>query len=300
MSNQSFTRRAFLKGNLALLGLSALNIESVFSAGKEPVKFEKSRVRLGMAAYSFVNEFRNDEINMKEFIDYCYNLGLDGVELTSYFFESESDSYLLELRNKCFHMGMDITGTAIGNDFITPDKQERQKQVEDVKKWIDKAVVLGAPSIRVFGGGDIPDDYTENDAYDWVISSMQECVDYAAQKGIVLAMANHGGFPVTSEQVIKIIQEIDSPWFGALLDTGNFLKDWYRQIAEVLPYAVMMHLKVNMHSTVEGAKPIPADMERIFRLIENQGYERYVDIEYEEDAPYEDIPPLVKRLRKLM
>lgn len=300
MNNQSFTRRAFLKGNLALLGLSVLNVGSVFSADKQPVKIDKSRLRLGMAAYSFVNEFRNGDINMKQFIDYCYNLGLDGVELTSYFFESESDSYLLDLRNKCFHLGMDITGTAIGNDFVTPDKQERQKQVQDVKKWIDKAVVLGAPSIRVFGGGSIPDGHTENDAYDWVIPSMQECVDYAAQKGIVLAMANHGGFPVTSEQVIKVIQEIDSPWFGALLDTGNFLEDWYRQISEVLPYAVMMHLKVNMHSTVEGARPVSADMERIFRLIKNQGYERYVDIEYEEDAPYEDIPPLVKRLRKLM
>jgi sugar phosphate isomerase/epimerase len=237
---------------------------------------------------------------MKEFIDYCDQLHLDGTELTSYFFESDSDSYLLELRNKCFHLGLDISGTAIGNDFVNPDKEERLKQVVDVKHWIDKAMILGAPSIRVFGGGRIPEGYSEKEAYDWVIPSLHECVEYASTRGIVLAIENHGGFPTTSEQVIKIIQEINSPWFGANLDTGNFSSDWYRQMAELIPYSVVVQLKVKLRSTVQAAKPITTDPERIMHMLKNEGYRRYVALEYEDDKPYEDIPVWIKRLQDLV
>jgi len=297
MSNNSFTRRSFLKLGALGAGLTAFNPGTLFASSNK-AKINDSRIKLSLSAYSFVSHFRNDKLTMTEFIDYCDKLGLDGTEPTSYFFESEEDSYLLDLRNKCFHLGLDISGTAIGNDFITPDEGERKKQVEDVKYWVDKAAILGAPSIRVFGGGHIPEGYTEKDAYDWVIPNMKECVDYASQKGIVLAIENHGGFPTTSEQVIKIIQEVDSPWFGANLDTGNFADNWYKQMAEVAPYAVVVQLKVNVRSTVEGGRSISTDPERVIRMLKNEGYRRYVSLEYEEDSPYEDIPVWVDKLRE--
>jgi sugar phosphate isomerase/epimerase len=263
-------------------------------------RFDSHRIKLSLAAYSFREQLRSNEMTMADFIDYCDELQLDGTELTSYFFESQEDEYLLDLRNKCFHLGLPVSGTAIGNDFVKPDEAERRKQIQDVKYWIDKAAVLGAPSIRVFGGHSIPEGYKEQDAYDWVISSMQECVDYAATRGIVLALENHGGFPMSSEQVIKIIQEIDSPWFGANLDTGNFRSDWYRQMAEVIPYSVVVQLKVNIRSTVEGGRSISTDPERIVRMLTNEGYRRYLVLEYEEQAPYEEIPDWIKRLQDIV
>ena len=209
-------RRSFLKFSTLAFGLTTFSPGSLLSAGK--LKFNKySRIKISLAAYSFRSQFRNGKLTMKEFIEYCDKLQLDGTELTSYFFKSDNDSYLLELRNKCFYLGLDISGTAIGNNFVNPDKEERLKQVKDVKYWIDKALILGAPTIRVFGGGRIPNGYSEKDVYDWVISSMYECVEYASKKGIVLAIENHGGFPTTSKQVIKIIQEINSDWFTGLL-----------------------------------------------------------------------------------
>jgi sugar phosphate isomerase/epimerase len=296
MSKQAFNRRSFIKSGILASGLAAVTPHMAF-AGPEKAKINDSRIKLSLSAYSFHTQFNEDKLTMKEFIDYCDKLNLDGTELTSYFFASEEDSYLLELRNKCFHLGLPISGTAIGNDFLTPDKEKRQKEVESVKGWIDKAAVLGAPSIRVFGGWKIPEGYTEKDAYDWVIPAMGECVEYASKKGIVLAVENHGEFPGTSEQVIKLIQEIDSPWFGANLDTGNFASDWYRQMAEVAPYAVVVQMKVNVKSTVEGGKPITANPERIIKMLKNQGYKRYLALEYEEDTPYEDIPVWIDKLR---
>ncbi len=295
----NINRRSLLKFGMLSFGLTTVNPGSILSANKSNFN-NQSRIKLSLAAYSFRSQFRNGELTMTEFIDYCDQLHLDGTELTSYFFESDTDPYLLELRNKCFHLGLDISGTAIGNNFVNPDKNERRNQVKDVKLWIDKALILGAPTIRVFGGGSIPDGYSEKDAYEWVISSLHECVEYASTKGVVLAIENHGGFPTTSDQVIKIIQEINSPWFGANLDTGNFSIDWYRQMAELIPYSVVVQLKVKLRSTVQNAKSITTDPERIIHMLKNEGFRRYVSLEYEEDKPYEDIPEWIKRLQDLI
>lgn len=297
MKDHSLNRRSFLKSGSLAFGVSAITPGAIIHpSGNKRV--DKSRIKLSLAAYSFNAQFRNNELTMNDFIDYCDDLGLDGTELTSYYFESDEDSYLLKLKNKCFYLGLNISGTAIGNNFVTPDNGERRKEVESVKGWIDKAALLGAPTIRVFGGGSIPDGHTEKDAYDWVIPSLNECVEYAGRKGIVLAIENHGGFPTTSRQVIKIIQEIDSPWFGANLDTGNFSQDWYRQMAEVIPYTVVVQLKVKLSSTVEGGRPIATDAERIIKMLKDEGYRRYVSLEYEEDKPYEDIPVWIERLKE--
>lgn len=299
MKNSAFNRRSFLKTGALSIGASALGISEIM-ASNQPVNYNYPKMELSLAAYSFRTEFRNNKLTMEEFIDYCHDLNLDGTELTSYFFSSNDDAYLLSLRNKCFHLGLDISGTAIGNNFVTADAKKRQEEVKTTKMWIDKASILGAPSIRVFGGHQIPEGHSEEDAYDWVISSLQECVDYASQKGIVLALENHGGFPTSSEQVIKIVEAIDSPWLGVNLDTGNFHGDWYRQMAELAPYAVVVQLKVNLRSTVEGGRRIATDPERIIKLLRNEGYRRFLVLEYEEDNPYEEIPIWIDRLKDLI
>ena len=297
MKNHPIDRRLFLKTGALTAGLSTV-IPANLMASVPKLNMSDSRIKLSLAAYSFNALFRKAELTMDAFIDYCDDLKLDGTELTSYYFESNEDSYLLKLKNKCFHLGLDISGTAIGNNFVIPDKNKRKEEVNNVKSWIDKAVILGAPSIRVFGGNEIPEGYTEDDAFEWVIPSLSECVDYASTKGIVLAIENHGGFPRTSAQVIRIIEEINSPWFGANLDTGNFYNDWYRQMAEVIPYTVVVQLKVKISSTVDGAKPIATDPERIVKMLKNEGYRRYLVLEYEEEDPWKDIPVWIDRLRE--
>ena len=302
-NRNTINRRSFLKMGALAAGFSAVKPASIL-ASPASGSFHDSRIKLSLAAYSFRDQFKAGELTMEAFIDYCDKLKLDGTELTSYFFDAETDAYLLNLRSKCFHLGLPISGTAIGNNFVTPDKNERRKEIEDVKGWIDKAVVLGAPSIRIFGGGGIPDGHTEKDAYDWVLPALHECVEYAGKHGIVLAIENHGGFPTTSEQLIKLVHEMDSPWCGANLDTGNFTEDWYRQIDEVAPYAVVVQLKPHVRpgwkSPVEGGKPVPADIAGIVRTLKNVGYRRYLVLEYEAEDPYENIPKWIDRLNDLI
>src|SRR5439155_19033301 len=80
-------------------------------------------------------------------------MGLEGTELTSYYFQPDvDDAYLRKLKQHCFRLGLDVSGTAVGNDFCHPPGPERDKQLASVKQWVDRAEVLGAPIIRIFSG----------------------------------------------------------------------------------------------------------------------------------------------------
>lgn len=237
-------RRQLLKSGLSAVAVGALSVLGQTDAALA-LPSKEYRLKLSLAAYSFNRLFRQKKFTMDEFIEYCKDRNLEGTELTSYYFESEETAYFRRLKLKCYRLGLDVSGTAVGNNFAQPDRQLRRKEVEAVKGWIDKAHVLAAPGIRVFGGGRFPEGYTERDAFNHVIPAMKECVEYAERRDILLAIENHG-FPGTAEQIIEIIRQIDSAWFGACLDTGNFRTRPYEQMKAVAPYAFMVQLKTGV------------------------------------------------------
>src|ERR1051326_7517256 len=124
-----------------------------------------ARLLLSMAAYSFRDYFRDSthkqmsgadaahRIDMFQFIDYCAEHGCHGTELTSYYFPPTlTDEYLLRIKHHAFLRGIAISGTAVGNTFTVADEARRKREIADLKKWIDRAQIMGAPHIRVFAG----------------------------------------------------------------------------------------------------------------------------------------------------
>ena len=155
-------RRQFLQG--ALLGSAGLALSRTELPAIAPlIRTGAPQFRIGLAAYSFRKHFGwmkgepqavgDESIDMPGFIDFCADHGCDGAELTSYFFKGGADdAYYRELKRHAFLRGVAISGTAVGNNFALPAGAERDRQIADVKTWIDKAAVLGAPHVRVFAG----------------------------------------------------------------------------------------------------------------------------------------------------
>src|SRR5256885_3859472 len=52
--------------------------------------------------------------------------------------------YLHKLKSLTFRLGLDISSTAVGNDFCHPPGDERTKELTHVKRRIDYADTLGA------------------------------------------------------------------------------------------------------------------------------------------------------------
>jgi len=81
----------------------------------------------------------------------------------------------------------------------------------------------------------------------WCIDAIRQSLEYAASRGIVLALENHSGVVSTADQLLAIVHEIDSDWFGVNWDSGNFRgADPYVELALIAPYAVTVQLKTEI------------------------------------------------------
>jgi len=295
----SGTRREFLGTALA----------SLLAAGKgasaiEPIgRTRPSHFKLSLAAYSFRNELKGPKRSMDlfDFANLAADLGLDGIEPTGYYFPDDVDrEYCRKLQRHAFLLGLDISGTAIMNDFCVPPGAEAEKELAHVRDWIDRAADLTAPVIRLLSGNWIqgtPDDELEQR----VIDRINALLPQAAEKGVILALENHGGgVTVTAGQLLRIVHAVKGSNFGVNLDTGNFHgPDPYAEIAEAAPYAVNVQVKTEIRR--KGKNTEPADLERVVGILRDTRYSGYVVLEYtaSEDARTA-VPRFIKQIRSLI
>ena len=303
----NISRRGFLAGSASTLAGAAIAGSSTsVEAAKAPVRNGASHMKLSLAAYSFnrmlprASRNQEGEITLSDFVDYCAKLNLDGTELTSYYFPADvSNDYLLSLKEQTFRLGLDISGTAIGNDFCLPEGEKRQAQLKLCRDWIDHAAIMGAPVIRIFAGR-VPKGGTEEEALDLCVAGINESLDYAAKKGVLLALENHGGITATPEQLLSIVDRVqDSKWFGVNYDSGNFrTEDPYGDLEKIAPFAVNAQIKVALKTPDNQHKK--ADLKRMVEILRAANYRGYIVLEYEEGKPYEEIPMYVDKLREII
>ena len=297
----SFSRRRFLELTGAVTLAPALHAIEPFTRTGAP------RLRLSLAAYSFRDFFSGGKdaqqapaerrLDLPGFIDFCAKHGCEGTELTSYYFAKDvTDDALRALRRHAFLRGISVSGTAVGNNFTFPKGPQLDAQIADVKRWIDRAAILGAPHIRVFAGappaGLAPADATRN-----CISALEECCAYAGARGIFLGLENHGGIVAEPEGLLEIVRAVKSPWFGVNLDTGNFhTADPYADLARCAPFAVNVQVKSVIRRA--GAKAAErADYARVVGLLRAVNYQGWVALEYEEADPWNNVPKELDALR---
>ncbi|MDM7461971.1 MAG: sugar phosphate isomerase/epimerase family protein [bacterium] len=255
-------------------------------------------MRISCAAYSFREALTKGEMSLSDFIRLCAEMGLDGVELTGYYFPDISRATLNTLKRECFRFGLAIAGTATRNHFTHPDAEVRKAEVEGVKRWIDIAVSLGAPMLRIFADRGIPQGVPERQAYDWSRECIEQVLPHAEAQGIVLALETHWGLTADAERTLRYVRDLKSDSFGILLDGANTRENPYEMIEKLAPYAVSVHAKT--HARNARNEFFELDYERIFRILKAAGYRGYVAIEYEyTDPPMQAVPRFAKKLLTL-
>lgn len=302
----SSDRRRFLQTLAASLAAAPLLSAPLPSAWAiEPFdRPQPGPLKLSLAAYSFRQALTPPPgsagaMTLFDVVDFCRTHRVPGVELTSYYFpEGFGNDYLLSLRRHCHAAGVSISGGAIRNDFCVAPS-ERQAQLDEVRRWIDAYAVLGAPAIRIFAGSP-PKGVSREEAIERCIEACELAAVHAAERGIWLALENHGGITDTAESMLQVVRGVDADWFGVNFDSGNFRlgEDPYAELAEIAPYAVNAQVKVEM---AEGGKKVPADLPRIISILREAGYGGWVALEYEAPAPpLEAVPQYLKSLQSML
>ena len=302
METTMHSRRSFLRRAAVLsaggLGCTAAAWQTPNVQAIEPIRRNSSpKFKFSLAAYSYRNLLTSKKLTLADFIDDCARMNLDATELTSYYFpKPPSHEYLRKLKQQCFRLGLDVSGTAVGNDFCHPPGSKRDQQIKMVKQWVDYAEILGAPVIRIFSGNP-KRGMTRDQAHRLAVEGMEACCQYAGKHGVHLALENHGGLTNTVEGILALVRDVKSPWFGVNMDTGNFhSRDIYGDLAKIAPYTFNVQVKV-ITSGPDGRKP--SDFKRLAKILREANYRGYIVLEYEEKGdPRKECPKYIDQLRE--
>jgi len=250
-------------------------------------------IKIGCAAYSYRDYLKDGRMSYEDFIEEAHNIGLDGVEMTLYWLPSREPQYFRNLKRIALSRGLPISCAGISTNFCNPDPMERERMIKTVEEGASIARELGAPALRVFGGY-VPEGYFEEQAILWTIGALRRCVKYAEENGVVIALENHGGITAKADSVIRIIEGVDSPWLRVNLDLGNYRESTYEDIAKTVPYAVHVHGKVSVSENIR------VDYEKVKRILEDEGYNGFISIEYEEkEDPKKGVREFARYLLRL-
>jgi len=279
-------RRNFAKTIGALAAVTQLDSQPV----------TRCRLRPGLVAYSFNKQLAAKALTYEALIAYAAELGVDGLDTTVYWFPDTSDRFLASLRHAAYRNALSLYSIAVRVRLSQPTPELQRAEFETLKQWVDVAGKLGATHIRVFGGP-VPKDASEDQAIDWAVEVLKRSADYAGSRGMVLGVEDDGGLTTTAEQTVEIVRRTNSPWAGINLDTGNFRKNGYSQVALCLPYAVNVHFK-EMIASEDGAKE-KADWNRLVGMFAQSGYKGYLSLEHDGTEPPEiAVPRLIADLRR--
>ena len=216
--------------------------------------------------------------------------------------QDESASYMNALKRRAWEAGLDLIMLSIHQDFVDPSEAKRQEAIDHTKHCIDLAHQMGIPAIRLNTGrwgtirsfddlmaanGDEPslEGYTDEDAIGWCVDSIRACLPHAAQAGVVMALENHWGLSTKVDVLLRIHGEVADPWLGINMDTGNYVGDPYPQIEQLAPHASIIQAKTYPGGGVWYT--LDLDYPRIAGIVQDAGFQGYVSLEMEGNAPAE-------------
>jgi sugar phosphate isomerase/epimerase len=275
------TRRDLLAAAALLTPLQRLS-----AASRPDIPFPTApRDRLAVASWSFHEHFERSKIDMKNFATIVADrYKIHNVELLGQHLPSTTPAYLKELRAAVQRAGSRVVNVPAGG---------KASLIEDGKKWIDVAVALDSPSIRLNLTG--VKGVAPNAAL--TAEGLASVAQYGASKNVIVTLENDD--PVIEEAffIVKIIDRVNSPWLRALPDFCNSMlkgdeKFNYAAVQAMFQRAYnICHVK---DSEVDNGKVFRIDLERTFAIAKASGFKGYYSVEFEgEGDAYAGVAKLV-------
>ena len=268
---------------------------------------------IAVSSYSFWH-FSSTPMPIDKCIDMAAEMGFDAFEVLERQLTSKDNAYLMSLKRQAFIAGMSLCSLSTHQGFLRPDPEFRQKNIDITIDSIELAYKLGIPIIRVNTGSwgtsknfdelmanrgiEQPiEGFTDEDAYPWVVEAFEKILPTAEKCGVLLGLENHWGLGRTPEGLMRIVNEIDSPWLQVTLDTGNFLEDPYEKLEQIMPKTIFVQAKTYFGGG--NWYTLDLDYEQIGEMLRRHNYRGFVSLEFEgKEAPATAVPKSLALLRK--
>jgi len=311
-------RRAFLKSAAASATAAAAptlaqDRPAAQDAGARPSGGRKGNP-IAVSTYSYWRYGVGKRLSIAECIRLAGVMGFDGVEILEKQMRKKDHAACQKLKQLAGVNGLALCGLSTHQDFVSPDKADRKRNVASTQRSIELAYSLGIPFMRVNTGrwgtsrsftelmknrGVEPPlpGYTDEDAYPWVIDSLSQCIPTAEKCGVTLGLENHWGLGLTPRGVLRIVKAVGSPWLAVTMDTGNFLEDPYQRLKQLAPKTVFVQAKTYFGGGVWYA--LDLDYRRIAKILRDVTYRGWISLEFEgRERGKTAIPKSLALLRK--
>ncbi|MBQ2729491.1 MAG: sugar phosphate isomerase/epimerase [Clostridia bacterium] len=282
-------------------------------------------IKTCISSYSFGGEADESRLGTMGVIEKAKEMGFDGIEFVENSFTNPDKAHLI--REKCEQVGITPVTFCVGGNLAHEDSDALDKEIKRLKSLVDVASLMGVSMMRhdvAYG----PFKRTYNTGYDaaipYIAEGAREITEYAQSKGIKTMTENHGFFSQDALRVEKLINAVNHPNFGALVDIGNFMcadEDPAHSVGIMAPYAMHVHCKDFYFKN--GTEINPGDgwfqtrsgnylrgcligfgngkAPQSIRVLKNSGYEGYMSVEFEggEDI-YWALPRSLDNLKRFL
>ncbi len=237
----NFSRRNFIKDIAALIP-SAFIVSSFVDRKYQPLL---SFSTLGCPDWSFdeiVNFAAANKYHGIEFRGIQRELDLTKCDA---FINDDNIKTSLRLLNSRNLKVVDLGSSA---ELNHKDENEKRKNLDEAKQFIDLAQKLNCAYIRVFPN-DFPDNQTREETINLIAEGLNYLGDYAASKHVTVLMETHGKVVYTAD-VLNIMQKTNHPHVGLVWDAYNM---W--SVTKEPPATVYASLKNYIkHAHIKDAK----------------------------------------------
>lgn len=188
---------------------------------------------LGLETFSYHHWFSAGRMDVFAFIERSAALGLAGVQLNVNganlgHLGGNDPGRLREVRQLAQHHGLFVEIDSRGTDPA------------HLTAMLQLCREVGAEVLRTYAscGGDLGRELAEAPGH------LRQVLPVCADLGVRIAVENHEY--ETSAQILDLVRQVDSPWVGTHVDTGNSMMVWEDPVAAVTalaPLAVSSHFK---------------------------------------------------------
>ena len=304
-----WTRRTFCKAAMACSASVALA-----KTVKEPqANFPtEPRARLAVATYPFrkilISPTNHDRDTSQQGMDLAAfaryirtEFKVSGIEPLSIHFPSIEPSAILKLRAAFDAAGVHTVNIPVDDsvELCSDDAATRDAGNARYRTWIDIAVTLRSPSIRIW----IPK-CTDTSDLSRAVHALQPTLEYAAEKNIVINLENDDPVSSSDQRVLNAIQLANSPYLRALPDFANSLMAGDQQFNSQAVKRMFAHAWNIAH--VKDAEMIRDKRETVslpdlFAIAKAAQYRGYYSMESDSDAdPVIDTKHLISQSLLLM
>jgi 3-oxoisoapionate decarboxylase len=264
-------------------------------------------MRIGLVSYTYhrffgepylpVQEDPGVEWTMFDVVRKTAEFGLDGLLLETKMMPSLDTDFLKKLAGALDAEGLDRDVSWGTPNGLNTGKSE--EAVTDLLAHIDLMELLGVTRLRIVGGSKRTAHEPHGPALERLANVIGErCVPAAERAGVVLAFENHWDY--SAQEVLGLIQAVNSPWLKVTYDTGNALRvgDDPVEAARLLgPHIVATNIK-DIGTPTPGATDWRAEfpcvpfgrgrinIAEICRILDGNGLDPMMAIEM--DRPRED------------